>query len=215
MSNKETIVALKSGEQASLSPGAYEVLTGAVERAGCTRESVDDALLIVGSYGPWGADLNDAHRRQIVLADEVKRMTGMSEALQAEWDRECCDTDAILSVLGLDPVNCRTDGGSLKLQDVLETLKHCVAALKYEARLHKDRADDCGRLARMVLDCCPTAKCTNPARECMPTPAMCRAAVEYLNGAAVYDKLPREALEIEEGIYAEVWKAMQAAAPGA
>ena len=38
------------------------------------REDVDDALLIVGSYGPWGADLNDAHRRQIVLADEVLRL---------------------------------------------------------------------------------------------------------------------------------------------
>lgn len=38
------------------------------------RESVADALLIVESYGPWGADLNDAHRRQIVLADEVKRL---------------------------------------------------------------------------------------------------------------------------------------------
>lgn len=50
--------------------------------------------------------------------------------------------------------------------------------------------------------------------DCMPTQAMCRAAVVYLNGADVYDKLPREALEIEEGIYAEVWKAMQAAAPG-
>lgn len=39
-----------------------------------TRESVSDALMIVESYGPWGADLNDAHRRQIVLADEVKRL---------------------------------------------------------------------------------------------------------------------------------------------
>ena len=38
------------------------------------RESVEDALLIVGSYGPWGVDLNDAHRRQIVLADEVLRL---------------------------------------------------------------------------------------------------------------------------------------------
>ena len=38
------------------------------------RESVDDALMIVESYGPWGADLNDAHRRQIVLADEVLRL---------------------------------------------------------------------------------------------------------------------------------------------
>ena len=35
------------------------------------RESVEDALLIVESYGPWGADLNDAHRRQIVLAEGV------------------------------------------------------------------------------------------------------------------------------------------------
>ncbi|MFN7610082.1 MAG: hypothetical protein ACK5QX_03970 [bacterium] len=51
--------------------------------------------------------------------------------------------------------------------------------------------------------------------DCMPTQAMCRAAVVYLNGADVYDKLPREALEIEEGIYAEVWNAMQAAAPKA
>ena len=32
MSNKETIVALKSDEQASLSPGAYEVLTAAVKK---------------------------------------------------------------------------------------------------------------------------------------------------------------------------------------
>ncbi|MBK8105989.1 MAG: hypothetical protein IPK42_10610 [Betaproteobacteria bacterium] len=43
------------------------------------RESVDDALLIVESYGPWGADLNDAHRRQIVLADEVVRLRGLYE----------------------------------------------------------------------------------------------------------------------------------------
>lgn len=44
------------------------------------RESVDDALLIVESYGPWGPDLNDAHRRQIVLADEVLRLRGLYEA---------------------------------------------------------------------------------------------------------------------------------------
>ena len=41
------------------------------ECAAPARESVADALLIVESYGPWGPDLNDAHRRQIVLADEV------------------------------------------------------------------------------------------------------------------------------------------------
>lgn len=49
--------------------------------------------------------------------------------------------------------------------------------------------------------------------DCMPTPAMCRAAVVYLNGPDVYEKLPREVLDIEEGIYREVWLAMQAAAP--
>ena len=38
------------------------------------RESVGDALLIVESYGQWGDDLNEAHRRQIVLADEVLRL---------------------------------------------------------------------------------------------------------------------------------------------
>lgn len=49
--------------------------------------------------------------------------------------------------------------------------------------------------------------------DCMPTQAMCRAAVEYLNGPEVYSKLPAEALAIEESIYAEVWKAMQVEAP--
>jgi hypothetical protein len=43
------------------------------------RESVDDALMIVESYGPWGADLNDAYRRQIVLADEVHRLRHLYE----------------------------------------------------------------------------------------------------------------------------------------
>jgi len=49
--------------------------------------------------------------------------------------------------------------------------------------------------------------------DCMPTPAMCRAAVEYMNGADVYEKVPREVLDIEEGIYREVWLAMQDKAP--
>ena len=52
-----------------LGPNAHDV----------ARESVDDALMIVESYGPWGADLNDAHRRQIVLADEVHRLRNLYE----------------------------------------------------------------------------------------------------------------------------------------
>ena len=52
--------------------------------------------------------------------------------------------------------------------------------------------------------------------DCMPTQAMCRAAVMYANGPDVYERgLAPKVLAIEEGIYAEVWKAMRAAAPGA
>ena len=52
--------------------------------------------------------------------------------------------------------------------------------------------------------------------DCLPTQAMCRAAVVYANGADVYERgIPGKVLEIEERIYSEVWKAMHAAAPGA
>jgi hypothetical protein len=45
---------------------------------------------------------------------------------------------------------------------------------------------------------------------------MCRAAVMYANGPDIYERsIPAKVLEIEEAIYAEVWKAMMAAAPGA
>ncbi len=116
------------------------------------RESVADALLIVESYGPWGPDLNDAHRRQIVLADEVKRMNGTAEALQAEWDRECGDTDKILRLLGLAPGNCRTDGGSLKLQMVLGALEHRDVMTRREARkAERERcATLCDALAKVM-----------------------------------------------------------------
>ena len=38
------------------------------------RWSVDDVLLVVSTYGPWGADLNGVHRQEIILADEVERL---------------------------------------------------------------------------------------------------------------------------------------------
>ena len=64
---------------------------------------------------------------------EIARMTGMSEALQAEWDRECGDADTILHALGLDPANCRTDGGSLKVQMIIGALAHRDVMLKRDA----------------------------------------------------------------------------------
>ena len=49
-----------------------------------------------------------------------------------------------------------------------------------------------------------------------PTPAMNRAAVEYINGAGIYSSsLAPTVLEIEEAIYHEVYRAMLAATPAA
>lgn len=47
------------------------------------------------------------------------------------------------------------------------------------------------------------------------TPAMCKAAVIFANGSAVYKNVATEALKIEEAIYGEAYAAMLAAAPKA
>lgn len=49
--------------------------------------------------------------------------------------------------------------------------------------------------------------------DCAPTPAMCRAAVEYVNGSDVYEKATTDILRVEEDTYHEIWRVMQAAAP--
>lgn len=54
-----------------------------------TRESVDEVLEIVGTYGPWGPDINESLRFQIVLAEEVKALRGRKANLSpqslVEW----------------------------------------------------------------------------------------------------------------------------------
>lgn len=42
--------------------------------ADAERWSVEDVLLVVSTYGPWGADLNGVHKQEIILADEVERL---------------------------------------------------------------------------------------------------------------------------------------------
>lgn len=76
---------------------------------------------------------------------EIARLTGMDDAMRAEWDRECGDTDKILRLLGLEPANCRTDGGSLKLQMVLGALEHRDVMLRRETR--KTERERCAKLA--------------------------------------------------------------------
>ncbi len=39
------------------------------------------------------------------------------------FEQECADTDKILSGLGLDPGQCRTDGGSLKVAHIINQMR--------------------------------------------------------------------------------------------
>lgn len=47
------------------------------------------------------------------------------------WLRECDDTDAVLRMIGLDPEQCRTDGGSLNVPKIRSMLRDRAAPLAY------------------------------------------------------------------------------------
>ena len=53
---------------------------------------------------------------------------------QADYRRECGDTDAILRVMGLDPFRCRTDGGSLRLAMISGAIEHRDVMLRRETQ---------------------------------------------------------------------------------
>lgn len=53
--------------------------------------------------------------------------------LRADFERECADTDKLLTALGLSPEHCRTDGGSLKLGMILEALEARDRLIRREA----------------------------------------------------------------------------------
>lgn len=63
------------------------------------RESVDDALAVVESFGPGIQGLNDTFARQILLADEVRRLRLIYAAAvkgRAEMRQALIDTRALL-----------------------------------------------------------------------------------------------------------------------
>lgn len=76
------------------------------------------------------------------------------KAAPSELERECNDTDAILRALGFDPDNARTEGGSLKLLMVLESIGHRDVMLKRTVKLmERDRcAAICDGIARQYKD---------------------------------------------------------------
>ena len=85
-------------------------------------------------------------------AAEIVRLKCLVEAVRGEFHRECDDTDAILRTLGLEPANCRTDGGGLKLQMTLGALEHRDVMTRRAARkAERERcATLCDSLAKVM-----------------------------------------------------------------
>lgn len=79
----------------------------------------------------YRTDLEKLHADMLAEIARLSRLVGM---VRESFNRECDDLDAILRLQGLDPENCRTDGGSLKLLMVLGALEHRDVMLKREAR---------------------------------------------------------------------------------
>jgi len=95
------------------------------------KENWDDAALASKADAAEIAELKEAYA--LLFKDNA-----LLRQVHSDFRRECGDTDAILRVLGLDPANCRTDGGSLKLVMLLGAIEHRDAMLKREAaQVHK------------------------------------------------------------------------------
>ena len=83
---------------------------------------------------------------------EIDRLNRLVAGVREAFNRECDDLDAILRLQGLDPENCRTDGGSLKSQMVLGALEHRDVMTRREARkAERERcATLCDALAKVM-----------------------------------------------------------------
>jgi hypothetical protein len=80
----------------------------------------------------YRTDLEKLHADMLA---EIARLSRLVGTVREAFNRECDDLDAILRLQGLDPENCRTDGGSLKLQMVLGALEHRDVMMRREAKL--------------------------------------------------------------------------------
>jgi hypothetical protein len=86
------------------------------------------------------------------MGKEIDRQKRLVAGVRKAFNRECDDLDAILRLQGLDPENCRTDGGSLKLQMVLGALEHRDVMTRRAARkAERERcATLCDALAKVM-----------------------------------------------------------------
>lgn len=97
----------------------------------------------------YRTDLEKLHADMLA---EIARLSRLVGTVREAFNRECDDLDAILRLQGLDPENCRTDGGSLKSQMVLGALAHRDVMTRREARkAERERcATLCDALAKVM-----------------------------------------------------------------
>lgn len=93
--------------------------------AGNAREPVDAVLEIVESYGPWGRDINEGMRFQIVLADEVKRLRKVyASAVQGRADFRIALREARASISALPPEAKHLTGDALQAHQQCRAVVH-------------------------------------------------------------------------------------------
>ena len=96
-----------------------EIFYGVTHKGG--RESVDDALAIVESFGPGISGLNDTYARQVLLAEEVERLRG--QATNAK------NTGELL--MGLAVIRELTGTQQKGLEETIEAVRAAVNAQKH------------------------------------------------------------------------------------
>ena len=126
----------------AVSPLTGRIFQGRVNKAGTafvagkypnwTNEQRCELMQVQLPASGFRTDLEKLHADMLA---EIARLSRLVCSVHKSFNRECDDLDAILRLQGLDPENCRTDGGSLKLQMVLGALEHRDAMLKREAKL--------------------------------------------------------------------------------
>jgi hypothetical protein len=101
---------------------------------------------------------DDAERFAAFLAEceqakaDAHRLRALVAGVRDSFNRECDDADAILRTLGFEPKNCRTEGGSLILRELLGAIEHRDVMTRRAARkAERERcAALCDSLAKVV-----------------------------------------------------------------
>jgi len=96
-----------------------EIFYGVAHEGG--RESVDDALAIVKSFGPGIGGINDTYARQVLLAEEVERLRG--QATNAKKTGEL--------LMGLAVIRELTGTQQKGLEETIEAVRAAVNAQKH------------------------------------------------------------------------------------